>query len=81
MDANREKLLKEVMASEFTVIDLHLYLDTHPCDQRTISLYNANVQQSKILRDQYERLYGPLSAQSSYSRYPWQWIESPWPWE
>jgi spore coat protein JB len=81
MDANQECLLKEVMAADFTVIELNLYLDTHPCDQRAIALYNSGVQRSKMLWDEYERMYGPLTARLSYRNYPWQWIESPWPWE
>ncbi|MCX7921569.1 MAG: spore coat protein CotJB [Clostridia bacterium] len=81
MDLNREKLLREVMAADFTVIDLQLYLDTHPCDQKALALYNSGVQQAKMLKENYERQYGPLTALWSYSGYPWQWIQSPWPWE
>lgn len=81
VDMNREKLLKEVMASDFTIIDLHLYLNTHPNDQKALALYNSNVQRSRMLRARYESLYGPLSAHMSTSSYPWQWIQGPWPWE
>ena len=76
-----EKLLKEVMAADFTVVDLNLYLDTHPNDARTVSLYNNSVQRSNALRTQYEKMYGPLTAFCSFSACPWQWIKSPWPWE
>ena len=81
MDMEREKLLKEVMAADFTVIDLNLYLNTHPCDQRAIFLYNKAVKDAQILRFNYEKNFGPLTAHSSFSGYPWKWIESPWPWE
>lgn len=81
MDMNREQLLREVMAADFYVIDLNLFLDTHPNDQRAVHLRNCGVQRSKMLRDQFERLYGPLNAQLSYSSCPWQWIEEPWPWQ
>jgi spore coat protein JB len=80
MEANREKMLKEVMAASFTAFDLHLYLNTHPYDQRALMLFNNSTQNAKILADNYERMYGPLTAASSGS-YPWQWINSPWPWE
>ena len=33
-----------------------------------------------MLKESYERLYGPLT-QGSASAYPWQWIKEPWPWE
>jgi len=81
MDTNREKLLKEIRSVDFTCVDLQLYLDTHPNDQRSLALYNSNVQRSRMLHDTYERLYGPLTSFRSPSAYPWKWIESPWPWE
>ena len=80
MDANQEKALKEVMAIKFTAIDLNLYLNTHPCDQRALLLFNNTVGRARMLTDNYERMYGPLTASSANS-YPWQWINSPWPWE
>lgn len=81
MDQNRETLLKEVMAADFTVTDLLLYLDTHPCDQNAIAIYNNAVRRSLMLRQEYEKMYGPIITQLTPGRYPWQWIESPWPWE
>lgn len=80
MDTAREQLLKEVMAAEFTLIDLNLYLNTHPNDIRAINLYNSGIQRAKILRDNYERLYGPLTPMTQ-STCPWQWIMDPWPWQ
>jgi len=79
MDINREKLLHEVMAADFTVVDLNLYLDTHPYDQRAIYVYNQSVQRAKMLRENYERMYGPLTPFAE-TRCPYQWVESPWPW-
>jgi len=81
MDQNQANLLKDIMAVDFTLIDLHLYLDTHPCDQKALAIYNNCLQRSKMLRDTYERLYTPLNATASFSRFPWQWIENPWPWD
>jgi spore coat protein JB len=81
MNTNRENLLKEVMAADFTLIDLNLYLNTHPYDQTTIMLFNNCAQRARMLRNEYERLYGPLTASNSTCKCPWQWISSPWPWE
>jgi spore coat protein JB len=81
MDLNREKLLEEVMAADFYLVELNLYLDTHPCDQNAINLLNQSIQRARMIRDNYERFYGPLTALNSFSKYPYQWIESPWPWE
>ncbi len=80
MDPNREELMREVMAAGFTAYDLHLYLNTHPYDMMALYLFNNATQQAKMATLEYERLYGPLTASAS-NNYPWQWIQSPWPWE
>lgn len=78
MDQQQLKMLKQLMAQEFTVIDMHLYLDTHPNDQRALADYNVFLQQLNTLKEAYERQYGPLTAQSGGG---WAWIEEPWPWD
>ena len=58
----REKMLKEIQALEFMEIELNLYLNTHPYDQQAFMIFRNTVQQRKMLRDNYERMYGPLTA-------------------
>ena len=81
MYKERERLLRELMAVDFTTHELKLYLDTHPCDYRTIQLYNQYVQRGLMLRKQYESMYGPLTANFTTSKFPWQWASEPWPWD
>ncbi len=78
---SRERLLREVMALDFALIDLGLYLDTHPCDQRALNLFNNYAQSAMALRREYERLYGPLTQNSAATGFRWTWIDEPWPWE
>lgn len=78
---NKYSLLKELMSIDFTIIDLHLYLDTHPMDQTALNMYNNYVEKAKALRSEYERKYGPITAHHGISGYPWQWIDEPWPWQ
>jgi spore coat protein JB len=80
MDMNRERMLKEVMAADFTVYDLALYLDTHPTDQRALAIFNNAAHHAKMMRCRYEQMYGPLTFYSGANS-TWRWIESPWPWE
>ena len=77
---NREQLtmLKELMALEFTVIDLHLYLDTHPDDEKALSDYNILSRQLENLEQRYVQLYGPVMARQGAGR---AWVEEPWPWQ
>lgn len=80
MHDEKNKVLHEIMALDFMAIELNLYLNTHPCDQRALMIFVNTVQKGKMVRDNYERMYGPLTASSSNS-FPWPWIDSPWPWE
>jgi len=76
------QMLLQIQELEFTAIDLNLYLDTHPDDQQALSLYNSIVPQLRKSIEAYEQHYGPLlNFGMAASQHPWQWINSPWPWE
>ena len=78
----RLDMLRKLQEVQFACIDLNLYLDTHPADQRALMDFNAYACQLAMLIKQYECMYGPLLNYGfSQSQYPWQWIEGPWPWE
>ena len=80
IERERLELLKEIMAIDFSNIELNLYLDTHPVDQKALAIKNDYVMKLKKLEDEYQTKYGPLT-QSVASDCPWAWIEDPWPWE
>lgn len=78
----REELLFELMKYKFAMKELNLYLDTHPNDTKMISLYNKYLKEEKMVCDEYERNYGPLTLDSMYlDDNLWKWNNSPWPWE
>ncbi len=77
----RDQLLQKITALDFYIIDMHLYLNTHPDDSEALMLYNDCVIQVGELREEYTRSYGMLLANNSTSKQPWQWIENPWPWQ
>lgn len=78
----RKALLLQIKNVEFAALELQLYLDTHPCDQRALMDFNYYSQQLLMLKQQYEMNYGPLlNFGFSPNPYGWQWIDSPWPWE
>jgi spore coat protein JB len=62
------------------VIDLHLYLNTHPADREALAKYNAAAAEADTLAREYEKSFGMLSM-GRPSQYPWQWIADPWPWQ
>ncbi|KGP71501.1 spore coat protein CotJB [Pontibacillus yanchengensis] len=76
------ELLEEIQVVDFVLVELTLYLDTHPHDYNAIQQFNECAKQSKQLKKQYEQQYGPLRQYGmSYSSYPWNWGDAPWPWQ
>ncbi len=79
---NKDKLKHEIMALDFALVDLKLYLNTHPDCASSIKLYNSIVEKRKVLFDTYQSLYGPLIAETySGSEECWDWVDDPWPWQ
>jgi spore coat protein JB len=76
------RLLCELQTADFVLVELSLFLDTHPQDMEALRQYNQFAQKRQQLAAQYELQYGPLQQFGhSYSRYPYQWVDSPWPWQ
>ncbi|SNS75983.1 spore coat protein JB [Anaerovirgula multivorans] len=78
----RKALMRKIQDVEFALVELQLYLDTHPFDQKALMDFNCYSQQLLMLKQQYDMAYGPLLQYGfSPSPYPWKWLDSPWPWE
>jgi spore coat protein JB len=76
------ELMEELQAVDFVLVDLTLYLDTHPEDQQAIIQYNNFAKARKQLKRKIESSYGPLQQYgNSYVGYPWNWDDGPWPWQ
>ena len=74
--------LKRIQQLSFALVELNLYLDTHPDCKNALDLYNKYSAELKTLREEYTRKHGPLMnfgtcpAETGFS-----WVNSPWPWE
>ncbi|WP_040513001.1 spore coat protein CotJB [Gracilibacillus halophilus] len=76
------RLLEKIQAVDFVLVDLTLYLDTHPNDFETIKQFNQLAYESKQLKASFEEQFGPLLQYGgSFSQYPWDWKQAPWPWQ
>lgn len=76
------KILTDIDALTFSLIDMNLYLDVNPEDRNIIKQYNENLGKLKQYIDMYQDKYGILLPNSmALNKYPWQWINSPFPWE
>ena len=76
------QLLEEMQAIDFVIVELNLYLDTHPDDFDANKQFNEMTEQSMKLKIQYEQKFGPLmNFGRSYSNFPFNWVDTPWPWQ
>ena len=78
-DMKRQEMIDQIKALDFSIIELGLYLDTHPEDQRALCMHREYAKEVKDLKDKYQKMYGPLTI--FYPCNKWRWIENPWPWE
>lgn len=78
-DNTREELIKMIKCYQFAIIELALYLDTHPEDEKALCLHRKYCKELKELQDKYQKVYGPLTINFPCNK--WRWIEEPWPWE
>ena len=73
--------LVELMALDFAVTELNLYLDTHPQDQEALGLYASYIKLAKEGREKYTAKYGPLDSAELLLEDGYTWLNDPWPWE
>jgi len=81
-DLSKEQLITKINQLKFASVDLNLFLDTNPDNKRALDDYNTVSKRLNQMIDIYETKFGPLSNfGGSQSRYPFAWVDEPWPWE
>ncbi|WP_409968700.1 spore coat protein CotJB [Bengtsoniella intestinalis] len=73
--------LVELMALEFAVDELGLYLTTHPDDKEVLDLYWTYCKLGEEGKKKYEKMYGPLCQTTRPADGTYAWIKDPWPWD
>ncbi|MEJ8544537.1 spore coat protein CotJB [Brevibacillus borstelensis] len=82
VDERYYQLLHELQALDFVLVELTLYLDTHSNDADALQQFNQISEERWKVACEFEASYGPLLQFGlSFSGYPWQWIDTPWPWQ
>lgn len=80
---SRTALLHEISKIDFAVVEMTLYLDTHPHEREAIAYLNHYVKLKNQLEKEYSYKYEPLSV--SYANESddnkWLWALAPMPWE
>ena len=75
----RREMIQEIRCLDFSIVELALYLDTHPEDEKALCLHRKYAKKLKELKDKYQKVYGLLTI--NYPCNKWRWLEEPWPWE
>ena len=73
--------LAEMMAIDFVVDELELYLDTHAEDEEAFALYQTMLSLQKEARERYARRCGPILQSDMLGMDSYAWLSGPWPWE
>ena len=71
----------ELMALNFAVTELTLYLDTHPNDREAAELLQSYIELYQSGKEAYERKCGPLTHMEAVQNGDFRWLRGPWPWE
>lgn len=72
--------LSELMALDFAVDELGLYLTTHADDKEALELYWNYIAVAQEGRKRYQETFGPL-LQTDLTPNSYRWLDDPWPWD
>ena len=78
---NKEKLMREIQEVGFALVDLNLFLDSHPDNKLALDFFEDMQIKYAQLQADYEIEFGPLTAFDTNTEQGWTWVQSPWPWE
>ena len=73
--------LCELMALDFVVQELKLYLDTHPDDQEAFAALQTCIRLSREGRKRYVERYGAITIDDMRCAESFTWVDQPWPWQ
>lgn len=78
---NPDELMMKIYEYGFAIVDLGLYLDTHPQDVDSLATYNTLKDNYNMLTNEYSKRFSPLCMTQVNSDNYWSWVSAPWPWE
>lgn len=77
----RENLMRKVQMYAFVAHECALYLDCHPNNRKALEKHSEAVKALNNAVEEYENMYGPLTANSAKGKGGWSWIAGKWPWQ
>lgn len=77
----KEELYLDIGIVSFTLLELAMFLDTHPNDRTAMEYFNHYVRIKNQLEREFSMKYYPLNLSMAESNKEWRWGMSPLPWE
>lgn len=78
----RKDLLQWINEVSFAIVEITLYLDTHPNDAEALSFFHHYNEERKKAVKLYSDNYAPLTLDFMQDEQDhWNWASEPWPWE
>ena len=78
---NREQMLHDIGVVGFVLVDLSLYLDTHPHDRNALEYFNHYNRIKNQMTREFSQKYFPLTTAMAECNKEWSWGMAPLPWE
>ncbi len=80
---NEQQAVNRIHQLDFVLVELELYLDTHPADRKALTLRMEMKKRRTEALAAYEKEFGHYNetAAGTVAGEYWNWIKSPWPWE
>lgn len=79
--SSQDQMLKDIGIVDFVLIELTLYLDTHPYDRSAMEYFNHyNRIKNQMVRE-FSQKYFPLTTAMEDCSKEWHWGMAPLPWE
>lgn len=79
--SDKQKLMRKIQAQSFVLVDVSLYLDSHPNCKNALDFYHKHKAIKEKLIKEYERNYGPFTAMGVEDTDKWTWSTTAFPWE
>ena len=73
--------LAELMALDFVIRELNLYLDTHPDDREAFETLQKCIRMRAEGHKRYTEQYGPVTVSDLVCADVYDWLDAPWPWQ
>ena len=73
--------LGELMALDFVIKELNLYLDTHKDDEEAFQTLQSTLALYEEGRTRYVKKYGPITIRDLKHADCFSWLCDPWPWD